>query len=142
MKTSPRAMLTGGRMDRRLVSLVSLALLVPVLLTAQKQTKLIFVNVVDRTGSPVLDLTPADFDVSVGGVKQPVTRATLGARMRIVLLVDASAAMARQLTAFRGGLTAFLDGVPAEDEVAVITSAGQLGVRQAPTTDRTKLHAA
>ena len=128
-------------MDRRVGTLVSLALLVPVLVSAQTQRKVVFVSAMDRTGSPVVNLTAADFEVLVGGVKQGVTRATFSMPMRIVLLVDASAAVSPMLTFFRGGLNAFVDAMPAGDEIAVISTAGQIGVRQAPTTDRTKLHA-
>jgi hypothetical protein len=39
-------------------------------------------------------------------------------------------------------LNAFLDALPPEYEVALISTAGQIGVRQTPTTDRAKLQAA
>jgi len=39
-------------------------------------------------------------------------------------------------------LNAFLDALPLDDEVAVLSIGGQLGIRQAPTTDRKKLRAA
>ena len=127
-------------MDRHVGVLVSVALLVPVLLSAQKQTRLVFVNATDRAGAPIPDLTPADFELTAGGVKQPVTRVTFGAPMRVVILVDASGAMQSHLNSFRQGMNAFVDAMPPEPEIAIISITGQLGVRQAPTTDHAKLH--
>lgn len=65
-----------------------------------------------------------------------------GGQMRIVLLVDSSAAVESMLTPFRAGLNGFLDDLQGEPEVTIISTGGQLRVRIAPTTDRDKLHAA
>lgn len=67
---------------------------------------------------------------------------TPGAKMRIVLLVDSSAATSSMLTQFRAGLASFLDVLPGEPEITIISSGGQLKVRVPPTTDRQKLRAA
>ena len=64
-----------------------------------------------------------------------------GGRSRIVLIVDSSSAVASMLTHFRAGLNSFLDALPGEPEVAIISTGGQLRIRVAPTTDRTKLRA-
>src|SRR5262245_47816397 len=122
-------------MNRWIVPFVSLVLLFPSAVLAQKQTRSIFLNVTDQAGTAIPNLAAADFAVTVGGVSQTVTRATFGAPMRIVLFVDASSAMSQMLPTFRAALNAFLDGVPPASEVALITVAGQIGVRQAPTTD-------
>src|SRR5258708_6693629 len=118
-------------MDRRIGILVSLALLLPVLVSGQKKTTgLAFVSVT-AAGSPVADLTAADFDLSAGGAKQTVTRVTYNPAMRIVLLVDASTSISDRLTSFRQGLQAFLDAAPPEAEIAFLSMAGQIGIRQA-----------
>jgi Mg-chelatase subunit ChlD len=59
--------------------------------------------------------------------------------MRIVLLVDSSGSVAPQLEHFRAGLSAFVDALPIDDEVALLSFAGQLRIRLQPTTDRQKL---
>jgi hypothetical protein len=107
---------------------------------ANGRTRQIFVSVVDRTGAPVLDLGPGDFDVSEKGVKRSVVRAGLATSpMRVALLVDTSDAAGAALTDIRAGLLAFLDALPPEEEVLLVTTGRQLRVRVQPTADRTKL---
>lgn len=110
------------------------------LLAQDAATRQIFVTVTDGAGTPILDLQPADFDVAENGASRTVTRARLAdAPMRIVLLVDSSNAVAQMLPYFRKGLTAFVDALPPEHEVAFITSGGQLRIRTQPDADRQKL---
>src|SRR3954453_12033999 len=59
--------------------------------------------------------------------------------LRVVLLVDSSTNMSGMLTNFRAGLTAFIEAVPEDVEVAFISTCGQLRVRVPPTTDRRRL---
>jgi hypothetical protein len=66
----------------------------------------------------------------------------LASPLRVVLLVDSSSAVASMLTQVRSGLSAFLDGLPEDVEVAFITTGGQLRVRVPPTTDRDRLRKA
>jgi hypothetical protein len=58
---------------------------------------------------------------------------------RIILLVDSSSAMSPMLTHFRAGLQAFLDNVPAQHEIALLSTGGQLRIRVPPTSDRDRL---
>ena len=65
--------------------------------------------------------------------------------LRIVVLVDSSSATSAMFTQFRAGLSAFLDAlppVPAEPEVAIISTGRQLRIRVPPTRDREALDAA
>lgn len=59
---------------------------------------------------------------------------------RVVLLVDSSTNMAGMLTQFRSGLNLFLDVLPPEIEVTLISTGGQIRIRVPPTTDRERLH--
>jgi hypothetical protein len=59
--------------------------------------------------------------------------------LRVVLLVDSSTNMSTMLTEFRAGLTAFIEAIPDDVEVAFISTGGQLRVRVPPTTDRQRL---
>lgn len=129
-------------MGRSVRALICLAVLAPLLASAQSQMRMAFVSVTSRSGFPVPTLTAADFDVSVGGVTQRVTRVAFGPPVRVVLLVDASEPVAQLLNHFRAGLNAFLDALPADDEVALLSIGGHLNVLQAPTTDRRRLRAA
>ncbi|MFN7914707.1 MAG: VWA domain-containing protein [Vicinamibacterales bacterium] len=60
--------------------------------------------------------------------------------LRVVLLVDSSTNMATMLTEFRAGLHSFIDTVPEDVEIAIISTGGQLRIRVPPTLDRQKLH--
>ena len=63
-----------------------------------------------------------------------------GSLMRIVLLVDSSRSTSPMITQFRAGLNDFLDALPGEPEIVIISTGGQLRIRVGPTTDRVKLH--
>jgi hypothetical protein len=112
----------------------------PLALSAQRIPKRIFVSAVDTGGRPVADLTPADFQITEDGLKREVTRVTLGdAPMRIVLMVDSSTATSAMMNTFRIALNNFADLLPAEHEIAFITTGGQIRVRTTPSADRDKL---
>jgi hypothetical protein len=100
----------------------------------------IFVKVTDARGAPVDGLSAADFTVSEGGQPRPVSKAGPAKDpMRIALMLDTSDAAAPALTHMRNGALAFLDALPPEDEVILITTGRQMRVRVPPTTDRRKL---
>ena len=62
--------------------------------------------------------------------------------LRVVLLVDSSGNMATMLTEFRAGLHSFIENIPDNVEVALISTGGQLRVRLAPTSDKTRMQEA
>lgn len=104
------------------------------------QTRHVFVHVVDQGGAPVTDLTPTDFQLTEGGVARLVMRAAPATDpMRIALFLDTSDAAAPALLHMRAGAIAFLDALPPEDEVLLVTTGRQARVRVPPTTDRAKL---
>jgi hypothetical protein len=112
-------------------------------LSAQRRTTKVFVSVVESGKTAVTDLSPADFAVFVGGVKCEVVRASLAKEpMRIVLLVDTSAQAKLSLNHIRGGLQAFVDAIPAQNEIALVSTGGQARVRVPPTVDRGRLKSA
>ena len=65
-----------------------------------------------------------------------------GGQMRIILVVDSSSTIMPMITDFRAGLAAFLDTLPGEPEIAVISTGSQMRIRVQPTTDRLRLRAA
>ncbi len=100
----------------------------------------IFVSVTDAKGAPVEGLTAADFKVGEGGQQKDVVKAGPAKDpMRIALMLDTSDAAAPGLNHMRAGALAFLDALPPEDEVILITTGRQMRVRVQPTTDRKKL---
>jgi hypothetical protein len=59
--------------------------------------------------------------------------------MRIALMVDTSAATSGSITLIREGVVAFLDALPPEHEVLLVSTGRRTQVRVPPTTDRKKL---
>ncbi len=62
--------------------------------------------------------------------------------LRVVVIVDSSTNMAPMLTEFRAGLHSFVDTIPDDVEVVLVSTGGQLRVRLAPTSDKALMHAA
>jgi hypothetical protein len=124
--------------------LAAAALLSPLAVSAQRPAvRRIFVQVVDPSAKPILDLAASDFALTENDVPRKVTRATLvNQPLRIVLLVDSSANMAPWLMQWREGLRAFIEHLPGPHEVALISTGRQLRVRVPPTADRARLLAA
>lgn len=80
--------------------------------------------------------------VAVVGVLTGVNTVRLRAAdpLRVVLIVDSSTNMSTMLTEFRAGIHSFIDTVPEDVEIAIISTGGQLRIRVPPTLDRQKLH--
>ncbi len=110
-------------------------------LSAQQKpkTRRIFMSVVDPANKPVLDLTAADFQIKENQIARTVASAVVNQPQRIALMVDNSAASKSALTPLRAGILAFIDAIPANDEIMLLTTGRQLRVRVAPTTDHKKL---
>jgi hypothetical protein len=62
-----------------------------------------------------------------------------GGPMRVIVIVDSSNAVAPMLTQFRASLNSFLDTLPSDPEVMMVSTGGQMRVRVPPTMDRAKL---
>jgi hypothetical protein len=61
------------------------------------------------------------------------------APMRVALLVDTSAGTSTAMVQIRAGVAAFLEALPPEHEVVLVTTGRHPQVRVPPTTDRSKL---
>jgi VWA domain-containing protein len=125
----------------------SIALLITLLFAtpaiAQRNVRRVFAGVETSSGRPVLDLAAPEFHLTENGIERPVVRAALATTpMRIVLMVDASASAVPLITDFREALHAFLDALPPEHEVVLVSVGGQMRVRVPLTTDREKLRTA
>src|SRR5215475_9511848 len=115
----------------------------PIPMPAQSKGKAaprhVYVNVVDRAGTPVTDLQPADFEIVENGMKREILRAALATSpMRIVVLADTGDAAAPALTHLRAALVTLSENIAPEHELALVSTGRQVRVRVAPTTDRKK----
>jgi hypothetical protein len=79
--------------------------------------------------------------VACVGLAAHAVAAPPGSPMRIALLVDSSSSIGPHLNHFRAGLNAFLDAIPEDAEVTLISTGGQIRIRVPVTADRQKLHA-
>lgn len=120
---------------------VVIALSLPMSLSAQRVPKRVFVSAAGADGKPVTDLTAKEFQISESGQRRDVTRVTIGAPMRIMLLVDSSTSTSSMMTSFRNALNGFVDLMPPEHEIGFVSSGGQIRVRAQPSANREKLKA-
>jgi hypothetical protein len=128
---------------RAALTFVAIALCAVQPLSAQRVQRRVYVAATDGSGAPVLNLSAGDFQVLENNVPREVLRATRGTgQMRIALVVDSSGTMAPLLNSLRAGLTTFLEKLPGEHEFTLISTGGQLRIRQPVTTDRQKLQKA
>jgi hypothetical protein len=128
---------------RAAVILVAIALCAAPPLSAQRIQRRVYVAATDSSGAPVVNLSAGDLELVENGMPREVLRATRTNRpMRIALVVDSSGEMASLLNSLRAGLTTFLEKLPGEHELILISTGGQLRIRQPVTSDRQKLKAA
>jgi len=110
---------------------------------AQVDERVIFVSVVDRDGSPVLDLTAKDFIVREDGQSREVLRIARDTDpLQIALLVDNSTSMRNGLSLLRKSVAAFVDATRGDVHVALITLAERPTIAVGYTTDRAVLRKA
>jgi hypothetical protein len=107
---------------------------------AQSKLHTFYARVTDEAGAPVTTLGPTDFGLIEAGAARKVVGVKLGGTTsRIVFLVDSSDAISKVINPWRAGMQAFLDNVPAQDEITLVTMGRQLRIRVQPTMDRKKL---
>jgi hypothetical protein len=122
------------------VAPIVLALLACAPVAAAQVPKQVYVTVTNASGSPVVDLMPAEFDVREGSLPRKITHAALANDpMRIALIVDSSEPVGQLLNMFRPGLQSFLDALPDQTEIGFMSIGRQARMRVPVTTDRKKL---
>jgi VWFA-related protein len=102
-----------------------LATLVPPVGAVKAQSdareRTLYVSVVNDAGEPVEGLGPDAFVVREDGTRREVLRVSRATEpIQIALLVDNSAAAAEHITNLRAGLTAFVDAMHKENDIALI----------------------
>jgi hypothetical protein len=91
-------------------ALVALFSLPPAALRSQALERSMYVNVVDQSGAPVLNLGPADFIIREDNVSREVLRVVPATdAMQIAILIDNSTAAAPLVAHYRRALPAFVE---------------------------------
>jgi hypothetical protein len=98
-------------------------------------TRHVFVMAVDKTGAPVVDLTPADFAVKVGGKTRDIVQAQLATGpLQIALIVDDSGS-----GLFRYGVSQFVRRMQGQALMSLRVIEGQMRRVVDYTTDESAL---
>src|SRR5262245_43462721 len=122
--------------------LAAATLLLAPALSAQMQTKRLYVKAVDRAGAPAVGLTPDDLVIAEAKKARKITKlAPANDPVRIVMLVDDSKVMSQALPDLKKALVTFFDAIPAPHEIALVTVGNTPVVRQEPTPSRDALKA-
>jgi hypothetical protein len=106
---------------------------------AQQQGQL-YISVLDSAGNPVTDLEPPDVTVSVDDVDcrivglEPVSKP-----MKVTLMVDNGMAVSAALSNLRSAVRGFIEAIPDDVEMELLTIAPQPRWLEKFTKDRTKL---
>lgn len=101
--------------------------------TAQASARegVLYTSVVDKEGEPVTGLGPDEFVVREDGVRREVLRVTPATEpITIALLIDNSQAATNDIRNIRDGLTAFVQQMHKENEIALITIADRPTILQ------------
>lgn len=130
-----------GRDRVRLFLALAVCLAAPTATFAQADERVIYTSVVDKDGTPVLDLTIKDFIVREDGQAREILRvARDNDPLQIALLVDNSVSMRPWLSMLRKAVAAFIDNTREDVQLALITLAERPTVVVGYTSDRAALH--
>ena len=119
----------------------AVAVLAGIWLSAQTPQVFTFVvSATDASGASVTDLRPEDVVMSEDGVRQQVVKVEpLAIPMKVTIAVDNGLESSEALGHYRAGLTGFIQALPPEVEITLITTAPQPRTVVKPTTDRTQI---
>ena len=89
---------------------------------ARPREAVLYTSVVDKKGEPVTGLGPDEFVVREDGARREVLRVTPAEEpIAIALLVDNSQAATNQVLDIRDGITAFVEAMHGNNDIALIT---------------------
>jgi len=119
---------------------VGLTLVPPVALHGQGQQLQFIVGAADANGVPVTDLKPEEIVMTENGVAgKVVNMEPFRLPLKVTVAVDNGPESAEALGHYRSGLKGFVEALPADVEMTLITTAPQPRMVVRPTTDRTQI---
>ena len=111
-------------------------------LRAQSEQWTVFAGVVDRAGTPVMGLAPADFVVRENGVAREILRVSPATdSLRVAVLIDNSQEMRNDLIDLREGLRGFINEMDRRHEMSLMGFGGPPTVLVDYTRDLKRLEA-
>ncbi len=110
--------------------------------SGQSTERQLVVSVLDDDAAPVTGLGAADFEIREDGAAREVLRVEpAGGGRQIALLIDTSEAAIRATSDMRRGLSAFVDGLHADDRVTIVSFGGPPRILVETTDDPDRLRA-
>ena len=107
---------------------------------AQAAERAMIVSVLDDDGAPVTDLGAADFEIREDDAAREVLRVEpAGGGRQIAVLIDTSEAAVRATSDFRRGLSAFVDGMHEDNQIAIVSFGGPPRILVQATSDIERL---
>jgi len=129
-------------MPRLSFALLTITLLAPVPLRAQAEEWTVYAGVVDRSGTPVMGLSAADFVVRENGLGREILRVSPATdSLRVVILIDNSQEMRNDLIDLRQSLRGFVNEIDRRHEVSLMGFGGPPTVLVDYTRDLKRLEA-
>jgi Ca-activated chloride channel family protein len=121
-------------------ALTTAALIAPTPLLAQADEWTVYASVVDRTGTPIMGLSAADFAVREDGHAREILRVSAASdSLRVAVLVDNSQEMRNDLIDLRQSLRGFVTEIDRRHEVSVTGFGGPPTVLVDYTRDLNRL---
>jgi hypothetical protein len=109
-------------------------------LLAQPQQFQFVVSATDASGKPVAELKPEDVTVSENGARVPVSKIDpYSIPLKITVTVDNGSDIVDALGHIREGLKGFIEALPPDVEVTLISTSPQPRTVLKPTTDRAQI---
>ena len=111
----------------------------PAASASAQELGVVYASVTDRNGEPVLDLEREEFRITEDGRPVEILTAQAGSEpMKVALLVDNGGIIERQqaINPVRDAIRGFVETLPPEHAVSLVTIGGHIGWRVDFTTDR------
>lgn len=109
-------------------------------LVAQERFTLLASFVEHASGNPVETLTPADVTVTEDGASaKVVTVEPIVRSVKVQVLIDNGSGIGRNIAELRGALRTLVEGLPADTDTALVTTAPQPRFLVRPTKNREEL---
>src|SRR5262245_44075847 len=121
------------------LGLIGLMLYAGASLTAQTPFQFV-VSATDASGAPAKSLTPDDLIMTENGVRVPISKVEpYSLPLKVTVTVDNGSDITDALGHIRTGLKGFIEALPNDVEITLISTSPQPRTVVKPTTDRTQI---